>query len=187
MPFDRWKVVQSRYLVHNRWLRLRADTCQLPGESLIEEYYVSEYPPWVIVVALTEDQQVVLVRQYRHGIGRAILEIPGGTTDEGDVSMEAAVRRELLEETGYGGGIFEELGRISANPANQDNLVYCFLATGVERIAEPHLDATEQIEVVLMPLREMVRRAQASEFLQSLHVSALFFALAKLGYLKEIH
>jgi ADP-ribose pyrophosphatase len=176
-----WKKLSSRYLVHNRWLRLREDRCELPDGKIIPNYYVLEYPTWVIVVALTRDEQVVLVRQYRHGVEKVILEIPGGTTDAEDASPEEAIRRELLEETGYGGGSFEEVGRVYPNPANQNNVTCCFLATGVERLAPPSLDETEQIEVVLMPLDEVLRRAQNSEFLQALHVSALFFALPHLG------
>ena len=71
-----WKLISSEYLVSDRWLRLRADKCQLPSSKIIEPYYVLEYPTWVNVVAVTPQNEVVLVRLYRHGIGRTVLEIP---------------------------------------------------------------------------------------------------------------
>jgi hypothetical protein len=99
-PFD-WKLLKSEYLVQDRWRSLRADTCQLLNGRTIAPYYALEYPPWVNVVALTPDHDVVLVRQYRHGVQQAVLELPSGTVEPTDASPLTAVQRELLEETGY--------------------------------------------------------------------------------------
>jgi ADP-ribose diphosphatase len=182
-PFD-WKLMKSAYVLQDQWLSLRADTCQLPNGHIVAPYYVLEFPPWVNVVALTPDDHVVLVRQYRHGIQRTEVELPCGTVEATDVSPLAAVQRELLEETGYAGTRVVETGRLSANPANHANWTYCFLATGVERVAAPMADDTEHVETVLMPLAAVVELARHGGLVQALHVGSLFFALHALSQLE---
>ena len=181
-PFD-WKLLQSAYLIQDQWLTLRADTCQLPNGRTVAPYYVLEYPPWVNVVALTQDHQVVLVRQYRHGIQQTVLELPAGTVEPTDASPLAAIQRELLEETGYASQDVIETGRLSPNSANHANMTYCFLAMGVTQVAEPRPEDTERGETVLMPLADVVGLASTGGLLQALHVGALFFALHALGKL----
>ena len=181
-PLD-WKRLQSTYVLQDRWLTLRADTCQLPNGRTIAPYYILEYPPWVNVVALTMDQQVVLVRQYRHGIQQTILELPSGVVEATDASPLAAVQRELLEETGYASKVVVETGRLSPNPATHTNLTYCFLATGVRQVAAPCPEETEHLETVRLPLSEVVRLASTGGLLQALHVGALFLALPALAKL----
>jgi ADP-ribose pyrophosphatase len=182
-PFD-WQLLKSEYLIQDQWLSLRADTCQLPNGRTIAPYYVLEYPPWVTIVALARDHQVVLVRQYRHGVQQTVLELPSGTVDPTDASPLAAVQRELLEETGYASQDVIETGRLSPNSANHANLTYCFLAREAEQIAEPTPEDMEHGETVLMPLMDVVRLASTGGLLQALHVGALFFALHALGKLQ---
>ena len=182
-PFD-WKILKSQYIVKDRWLTVRADTCELPSSNVIAPYYVFEYPTWINVVALTTREDVVLVRLYRHGIGQTVLELPSGGVETSDESVLSTAKRELLEETGYGGGEFVETGRLSPNSANHTNVVHSFLATGVEKVSEPIWDETERVEIVLMPLAEAVQLARGNKFFQALHVGSLFFALNHLGRLE---
>lgn len=176
-----WTLLTSEYVELGAHWKLRADTYRTPGGQVVAPYYVFEYRTWVNVVALTPAQEIVLVRQFRPGIGRTILELPGGTTDPEDPSPLAAARRELAEETGYASERFIETGSYSPNPASHTNLVHCYLATDVARIVEPHPDATEHLEVVLMPLDEAVSLAKRGGFVQAMHVATLFYALAALG------
>ena len=167
-----WRVLTSAYLAREPWYTVRVDRVQLPGGTIIPKYWVSEYRPWVNVVAVTADDSVVLIRQYRHGIGAVHFEIPAGTTDAEDTSLESAARRELLEETGYSGGTWSPLMTLSANPALQNNLTYTFLAEGVTAgVAAP--DASEDIRVHLIPLADVEPLIESGGFLQALHVAPL--------------
>jgi 8-oxo-dGTP pyrophosphatase MutT (NUDIX family) len=167
-----WRVLNREYLSRELWYTVRVDRVQLPGGTIIPKYWISEYPPWVNVVAVTADDRVVLIRQYRHGIGAVHFEIPAGTTDPEDTSLESAARRELLEETGYSGGTWSPLMTLSANPALQNNLTYTFLAEGVTAgIAQP--EASEDIRVHLLPVGEIEALIDGGGFLQALHAAPL--------------
>jgi ADP-ribose diphosphatase len=175
MTVKPWKILGSTYLHKN----VRIDKCELPDGKVIDGF-VLEYGDWATVVALTRAQEVVLVRQYRHGAQKVILELPGGAMEAGDESPLQAARRELLEETGYSSDTFIQIGCVSPNPANQTNLVYSFLALDAEKVASQALDETEEIEVELKPLDEVISMAKNSELFQSMQVTALFFTLAYL-------
>jgi ADP-ribose pyrophosphatase len=184
MPHLDWHIVDSTYLVNDRWLSLRADRCRMPDGRIIAPYYLFEYPAWVNVVAVTVDGMVVLVKQYRHGLQRTLLELPSGCVEAQDSSPLVAAQRELREETGYTGERFIETVILSANPATHTNMTYCFLATDVQPVAAPALDETEQLEVLLTPIEDVIEQVQAGGFLQALHVGAIFFALRMLGRLQ---
>jgi 8-oxo-dGTP pyrophosphatase MutT (NUDIX family) len=173
MTIKPWKILESHQIHKN----VRIDKCELPNGMVIDGF-VLEYRDWVTVIALTKQQEMVLVRQYRHGAQKVILELPGGAMDAEDQSPMQAARRELLEETGYASDTFIQIGCVSPNPANQTNLIYSFLALDAEKVGGQHLDSTEDIEVVLKPLDEVIRMAKKGELLQSMQVSAVFFALA---------
>ena len=144
----KWKILSSEYLVRRPWLTARRDVAELPDGRVNNEYYVLEYPDWVNIIAITEEGEMVLERQYRHALGNTCYELPCGVIEEGETPLEAA-RRELLEETGYAGGEWSEWMVLSPNPATSTNLAHSFLATGVRKVSDQHLDATEDLEVFL--------------------------------------
>jgi 8-oxo-dGTP pyrophosphatase MutT (NUDIX family) len=153
---------------------------ELPDGRRIDEYYVLEYPTWINVIAVTREGQMVLVRQYRHGLGHAFYEIVAGVVESGEPPIDAA-RRELLEETGYGGGNWRELMHLSANPGTMNNITHCFLAEGVERIGDQQLDASEDIEVYIFSKDEVRAMLERNEFMQSLMVAPLLKYLNGMG------
>jgi len=178
----RWKTLSSNYLFTDNWLTLRADTCETPEGKLVTPYYVYEFPDWVIAVALTTDGKFILERQYRHAAGITSIELPGGCVDKADASLEAAVRRELLEETGYVFESVEPLGKVSANPATDNNWAHLYLATGGRLEQQQKLDPGEEIEVCLYTYEELKRLLNENGIAQSMHISAFFYAFQRLGY-----
>ena len=127
----KWKVRASRRILAKPWLTVRQDAVELPNGTVIPEYFVFEYSDWVNIIPVTEDGRIVLVRQYRHGIGRVCWEIPAGVVEKTDPTPLAGAQRELLEETGFSGGVWEELMQASGNPAAFNNITYCYVARGV--------------------------------------------------------
>ncbi|MHA4810277.1 NUDIX hydrolase [Flavitalea flava] len=179
-----WKTLSSEYIFKESWFTIRKDTCETQEGKIIEPYYVYEFPDWVIAVALTADGKIILERQYRHALGRTDYELPGGCVDPTDSSPEAGIERELLEETGYRFEKFEWLGRTSANPSTNNNWAQIYLATGGKLVQDQELDHNEEIEVYLFTIDEVKQLLKDNKLVQSMHVTALFYALQRLGELR---
>ncbi len=169
----KWKVLESETLFERPWLNVRRDRTLLPTGKINEEFYVMHYPTWVNIIALTKDGQMILERQYRHGLSCVSTEIPAGVMEKGETPLEAA-KRELQEETGYTGGTWTELMTAAPNPSTQDNVNHSFVARDVELTSDRHLDATEDIDVMLVPLSEVFKMLQRGEFIQALMIAPLW-------------
>jgi ADP-ribose pyrophosphatase len=179
-----WKTLSSEYIFKETWFTIRKDTCETTDGKIISPYYVYEFPTWVTAVALTEDGKIIVERQYRHALNETHYEIPGGCVDDTDATLEAAIERELLEETGYRFSKFEYLGKTSSNPSTNNNWMHIFLATGGKFAQQQQLDHNEDIEVYLFSIEEVKQLLKENKIVQSMHVTALFYALEKLGELK---
>jgi len=126
-----------------------------PRTGELHDFFVLESPDWVNIVPLTADRRVVMIHQYRHGIGEFTLEIPGGMVDADDPSPLAAARREMQEETGYDSDDVVPIGVIHPNPAIQSNRCHSYLARDVRLTSRVSFDTTEETEVALVPLDEI--------------------------------
>ena len=169
----KWKILSTEYLVQRPWLTARRDVAELPDGRINHEYYVLEYPDWVNIIAITKDGQIVMERQYRHALGNTCYELPCGVIEKGETPLEAA-KRELLEETGFAGGEWQEWMTLSPNPATSTNLAHSFLATGVEKVSGQHLDATEDIDVYLLDQAYVRELLQNNQILQALMAAPLW-------------
>ena len=176
----KWKTLSSEYLHRRPWLTVRKDVVQLPNGVIHDEYYVLEYPTWVNIIARTRNGKYVMVEQYRHGLQEIFTELVAGIAELGEEPIEAA-RRELLEETGYGNGEWRLNMVICANPGSQNNLTYSFIADGVEKISEQHLDTTEDVEVKLLDESEVIDLISSDKMKQALMAAPLwkYFATRK--------
>ena len=184
MPDLKWKTLSSAYLFNDLWFKVRKDICESPAGKIIDPYYVYEFPEWVTVFALTEENKVVMVRQYRHACGEVCIELPGGCVDNTDKNFEEAAARELVEETGFAFSSFEYLGKTSANPSTNSNYMHMFLATGGKKVSEQKLDGNEEIVVEFYAIDEVKELLKEKKIIQSMHVTCILYALEKINELK---
>lgn len=179
MEILKWQKLASRYLVKEKWATLRVDTCKLQNGAIKDDYYVLEYPNWANAIALTKDNKVLMVRQYRFAADIISLELPGGVMDDGE-DAETAIRRELLEETGHQFETCELIATLYPNPATSTNKTFTFLLTGGEKIQEQHLDDHEILNVEKYTIEEIEQLLADQKIDQALHVAGLHYGLAAL-------
>lgn len=173
---EKWVTQKSHYVQKSPFGNIRYDTCKLPNGQVIDKYFVNEYADWVNAVVLTEDQQLVLVKQYRHAVKDFFLEIPAGKRESGE-TFDEAISREVKEETGY---ISRRnpilLGSAYVNPATQTNKVHTYLITDAYQAFSQDLDPTEIIDVHVIHLqqfREMILSGKVNQ-LFTIHAYHLY-------------
>ncbi|MCZ4225600.1 NUDIX hydrolase [Pedobacter rhodius] len=179
MIIEKWRRLASKYLVREKWATLRVDEVELPGGIIKDDYYVLEYPNWVNAIALTEEGKIIMVRQYRHAADIVSLEVPGGVID-GYEEPEFAIKRELLEETGYSFKTCKLVAELYPNPATANNVTYTYVLTGGTKTHEQHLDDHEILNVEEYTIDEVKQFIKDNKIAQALHVAALHYGLADL-------
>ena len=166
-----WQRLHSRLSQSFRIFSIRTDTAISPRTGVEHDFYVIDTGDWVNIIPMTEDQRVVMVRQYRHGSRRVTLEIPGGMVDPGD-TPEKAASRELMEETGYQAESWTRISAVNPNPAIFGNRCHTFLAQHVTKKGDPQPDQAEDIEVVLIPAQEIPGRIRKGEIDHAIVIAA---------------
>ena len=169
-----WTVKDSRELCNNRVFSLRKDRCISPETGIEHEFYVIKPPDWINVVAITRSGDMVLIKQYRHGIREVTIEIPGGMRDEGEKPLDTA-KRELREETGYVSDNWKMIGEVAPNPAIQSNRCFTYLAKDADKSGHPEFDSTEYIETFTEPLPDVKKLVAENKITHSLVVAALYW------------
>lgn len=181
-----WKKLSSKYLIKDTWATVREDSAVRQDGKVIEPYYVYEFPDWVTAFAITNEGKVIVERQYRYALNATHFEMPGGCVDKEDATLEDAIKRELLEETGYAFDSYEYLGSSSANPSTNSNLMHFYLAKGGKKIAEQNFDEGEDIEVYFMTIEELIELVKTNQIIQSMHQELIMKALLQLGKMKYV-
>jgi len=168
-----WRVLEEEHLQHCKVFDVHKATMESPLTGEPHPFYRIESPPWVNIVALTEAEELVLIRQFRHGSRVVTLEIPGGLVDPGE-TPEFAGGRELLEETGYRAGRLESLGSLNPNPALFANRVHVQVALNCVQEQEIQNTSTEHTMVELLPLAELPGVLREGGIDHALVVAALY-------------
>ncbi len=178
-----WRVTGSDIVIETPHLRLRRDTVELPNGARVGPYYVRESRGFAVVFALTPDERVVLVRQYKHGIGRIVLELPAGGIDPGE-DAAACARRELAEETGYApAGDLERIGTYVFDPTGATTTYHLYLARDAEPRTAQTFDPTEDITLELATLAELRRYVRDGTIEVGIHIASIYTILDRLELL----
>lgn len=160
-----WQILDSSYPFTCPWLKVRKDVVKLPNGVVVPDFYVTEAPDWVNVIAITIDGKYIIEEQYRHGVQKICFELPAGEVEQGEDPLIAA-QREMKEETGYTGGKWKAFGTSFQNASGCSNICHSFLAIGVEKTTEPKREQTEDIKIHLVTrekIREMLLDGRISE------------------------
>ncbi len=183
MAIARWKILRSETAFRHKWYELRRDVVELPDGTVADDYFVSVRPEVVLIVAVDAAGQVLLVRQYKHGVQEITLEFPGGVFIKGEESPSAAAERELAEETGYRGATLSVLGALFNDPTRNTDHIHVVLAEDAAFVGPPQLDGLETsagLEVVRVPLDQIPAMVGSGEIRTASSIAAAYLALEHL-------
>lgn len=183
----KWKKLRSQMAFDHQWCRVRQDTVELPNGTIIDDFFVNIRPDIAIILAITSQQEIIFVRQYRHGVEQILLELPAGSFDPKTEDPEVAARRELAEETGYHATSLIQLATLYDNPVKDTNSVHLFLAENVHHTNLKQLDITEEIDVVLIAIEDVRDKIRTGEICVSGSITALFLGLDYLQQYRNYH
>ena len=176
----KWKILEKKLALDNKWFKVRSDRVLLPNGKILDEYLTWQNRDVAAVVPITPDGRFVMVKQYRHGNSEITLEFPVGYIEEKESSKNTAIR-ELQEETGYIGKKLISLGKLINNASKETGNIFLYLAVGVEKGKKIAGDPNEQIEVVLLTKRQLIKVILSGEVRVTFSVAATFLTLLKLG------
>lgn len=177
MQLKKWKILNSTMVINHQWCKVRQDEIELPNGKIIDDYFINIRPEVALILPITSNDEIVFVRQYRHGAGEILLELPAGTFNPKEESPQAAAIRELKEETGYITNNVIQLATLYDNPVKDTNKITLFLAENVKKAGIQELDVTEEIEVVLISLKTLAEKIVSGEISVAGTVAAIFLGL----------
>jgi ADP-ribose pyrophosphatase len=171
-----WRVLESELILDNRWAKVRRDSCQIASGLIIPDYFYWEGGDFVQVLALTTTNDVVLTRQYKHGVKEVVLELPAGFIDADDENPLLAAQRELREETGFAGGEWTSLGALNVSSAKATTRAFVFLAQNVSLVGTQKLDPNEEIECSQVSIPEFKKLIASRAIHDSNSIATAFLA-----------
>jgi 8-oxo-dGTP pyrophosphatase MutT (NUDIX family) len=174
---QRWKTINSKLVFDNPWCQVRQDEVELPNGIVLDDYFVNVRPDIALVLAVTPQREIVFVRQYRHGVSEILLELPGGSFNPQLEDGLTAAQRELEEETGYVAEQINLIATLYDNPVKDTNKIYLVLAENAQPSGIQKLDITEDVEVVLVPVTEVLKKISTGEICVCGTIAALFLGL----------
>jgi ADP-ribose pyrophosphatase len=173
----KWKLLQSFMVINHPWCKVRRDEIELPNGKIIDDFFVHIKPDVALILAITPNQEIIFVRQYRHAMSDFFIELPAGGFDPEKEGAESAALRELEEETGYVPQNITKITTLYNGPSKDTNQIHLFLAENAVKVSEQNLDITEEIEVLLIPIDEVLDKIKNGEICVAGSIAALFFGL----------
>lgn len=176
MAISNWELISSEIDRKYNIFSISINRSKSPSTGQVHEFQVIDSPDWVAVIAITDQQEIVLVRQFRHGISQVSLEPPGGLVKPDTTPLESG-KAELAEETGYTSEDFQLLGWMYPVPAIFKNKFYVYLAQGAKLTSTQNLDETEEIEILLLPVKDIPESIRSGQINCSVMIAALHLYL----------
>ncbi len=179
----KWELLGSEMAFDNRWFKVRRDTVKLPNGTILDDFFVWLEGQVGMVVGITKNDEVILVKQYKHAFGDMMIECSAGMINDGEDPLDGA-KREFQEETGFSCGEFTFLGVYNGKATKTVGDLHIFLAEGVEELSENrehHLDETEEIEVLRIPFKTVFDMIRKREIVAVETIAALYLAAEKQG------
>lgn len=177
---NKWKKLNSENLLDTTWVKVRKDTVELPNGQCIDDFYAITIHEAAAIVALDDDENIILKKEYRYCHQRDLIEIPAGCFEDGEDGLSAA-KRELLEETGYVSDDWQLIGKTVESSAKLTNYMHIYFAKHCHRISEQHLDDTEEVEVMVVPFVQAIEMVMNNEICCNSSAHAILWAARKLG------
>ncbi len=170
-----WTILAQKTLLDRRWLKIIEDRVELPNGTIIDEFHVLHSPNWAAVIAVTQNGDILMVEQYRHGLGRTSLELPSGVIDAGEGPL-AAAKRELFEETGYEARDWTPLIDVSPEPSRSTHRAHFFVAHGASQTSAARPEASEIIELRSLKVDTLLDELTDGRIDHAAHVGAILLA-----------
>lgn len=177
----KWKTISSELAFNNKWFTVQKDVVKLPNGKIIDDYYFWKEQKVSQVVAITKENKIVFVKQYKHGADEIMIECPAGFVDEGE-TFEDCAKRELLEETGFSSEDLIKIGKIIHNPTKSSGVVEIFLAKNAIKISSQKLDKNEEIEILEVTIPEALKMIENGVIWATGTIASIFLALNKIKY-----
>ena len=160
---EKWKTKKTEKLIDTHWVKVRRDAVELPNGQAIEDFYAITINDAAAIVALDDVGNIILKKEYRYCYDRDLIEVPAGTFEEGETDGLSVAKRELLEETGYISEDWQYLGATVESSAKLTNYMHIYFANHCRKVSGQHLDATEELDVLLVPLGQAVEMVMDNE------------------------
>lgn len=176
-----WTTIASETLFSSRYVTIKKNSVELPDGKVMDDYYTVTIPDAASVVALTHHGEIILKREYRYACGETMLEIPAGIVEPDDDDALAVAQRELLEETGYTASDWTYLGASRESTSKLTNTMHLFLARDCRKVADQHLDDTEQLDVVVTSFDQAIDMVMDNEICASGSAHAILKAARLIG------
>jgi len=178
----KWKILKNQKVFECPWFSISKEKCLLSDGNILDDYYVIDSSDVVTIIAVDDKNQVVVLREYKHGLGDIIYTFPSGMIESGEDPSLAAIR-ELKEETGYMGDI-TLIHKTSPNPTSGRFCKYTFLAKNIKKVSDQNLDSTEFLEEELMSIKNINKLILEEKFVSDLSICSFYVAMQKIGMMK---